>query len=145
MITVRELINKLNEVENKDLPVHVWLNDILDATDYNAADRLDIVYVDDLVEGKIDICVEPPFWNRVENDFEFHNYKVIIFEGKDYGRYKGFYFYVYEKNARIDEPIYQSIDDPNRADEGWFADYNSAEFEAKLYINNVVETQNKTK
>lgn len=145
MITINDLINELNKFEDKNLPIYILLNNIKGAVDYNENDILDIVNINYNIENpnNINLCVEPKVWHRIEKEFEFHNYKIIIFVGKDETN-KGYYFRIYENQTSTEIPIYTSVDDNKREDQGWQKELSASEFEAKLYVNNIIEFNNKT-
>lgn len=135
-MTVQELIDQLNKIENKNVSINVWLNDIWDSEEYHACDRLDIVHIDTLCEGKIDICAEPPFWYHIANQFLHQNYFVVIVEGKEVGRLRGYYYSIFSDHKMCEENlIYSSDDDDNM----WFDKYEEAVKEAKKYIDAVLK------
>jgi hypothetical protein len=59
-LTVREAIELLKKVENKDLPLAVWINSQIPEPVYSGGDRIPVVHIDTTVEGVIDICCEAP-------------------------------------------------------------------------------------
>ncbi len=59
-LTVREVIEALQKVENQNLPVSMWINSQIPEPVYSGGDRIPVVHIDTTVEGVIDICCEAP-------------------------------------------------------------------------------------
>lgn len=59
-LTVREVIEALQKVENQNLPVSMWINSQIPEPGYSGGDRIPVVNIDTTVEGVIDICCEAP-------------------------------------------------------------------------------------
>ena len=56
-MTVQEVIDALNQVEDKSMPIYAWVNSDVPEPVYTGCDRVPIVFVDKTVTGLIDICI----------------------------------------------------------------------------------------
>ena len=57
-MTVQEVIDALNKVENKNVPCCVWINSQEPEVHYSGGSRIPIVHVDDMNGNMIDICCQ---------------------------------------------------------------------------------------
>lgn len=58
VFTVQELINELEKVEDKSLPVACWINSQDPEVTYPGGSRIPIIHVDTTVQGVVDMCCE---------------------------------------------------------------------------------------
>lgn len=58
-LTVQEVIDLLNKVEDKSKPCCVWINSQEPEPVYTGGDRIPVVHIDDLDNfGVVDVCCE---------------------------------------------------------------------------------------
>lgn len=64
ILTVQDLINELEKVEDKSLPVACWINSKYPEVTYHGGSRIPIIHVDTTVQGVVDMCCEVMFLNK---------------------------------------------------------------------------------
>lgn len=105
-MTINELINKLNNIENKNLPINVYLS--------NCPNEFDVCYsidnIDDNDSNVINICVTPNTYYEEAHRFDYHGFCIKVNKVKE-NNIVGFKFDVYQYvdyNVTDNIPIYTS-------------------------------------